>query len=333
LEEVVVLSLLNTPDFLVEIESGRDPVVLQLSDPQIMYTTDVQSRCNDYIKQTIEAVNPDLILVTGDLIYGKFDTQGEILTQYIALMESFKIPWAPVFGNHDNDGGLKLVDKTAECLSKFKYFTFEVGEKELGRGNYIINIEQDGKVLHSVFMMDTHDRVNYVNTQGDSSYEWSSLNEAQIKWYKENVSLLKSLGSKESTLIIHIPINSYRDAWWAAYNPKYRAEDIPPRDNSDPKYWNKGYEGSFGVRYEGVSSYPQNDGVLDAILEMDHTKNILCGHSHTNTFSIPYKGVRFTFAVKTGRGSYCNPFLNGGTVYRIDSQGNSTVRHEFVDLD
>lgn len=316
-------------------KKSKDFVILNLTDFQLLaseWTNETEK--GKEILYTIDTlykrVKPDLVTLSGDLAYaGDLDT----LSHMGKVLDSYCVPWAPVFGNHDNDGGLELVDKTAECLSKFKYFTFEVGEKELGRGNYIINIEQDGKVLHSVFMMDTHDRVNYVNTQGDSSYEWSSLNEAQIKWYKENVSLLKSLGSKESTLIIHIPINSYRDAWWAAYNPKYRAEDIPPRDNSDPKYWNKGYEGSFGVRYEGVSSYPQNDGVLDAILEMDHTKNILCGHSHTNTFSIPYKGVRFTFAVKTGRGSYCNPFLNGGTVYRIDSQGNSTVRHEFVDLD
>lgn len=316
-------------------KKSKDFVILNLTDFQLLaseWTNETEK--GKEILYTIDTlykrVKPDLVTLSGDLAYaGDLDA----LSHMGNVLDSYCVPWAPVFGNHDNDGGLELVDKTAECLSKFKYFTFEVGEKELGRGNYIINIEQDGKVLHSVFMMDTHDRVNYVNTQGDSSYEWSSLNEAQIKWYKENVSLLKSLGSKESTLIIHIPINSYRDAWWAAYNPKYRAEDIPPRDNSDPKYWNKGYEGSFGVRYEGVSSYPQNDGVLDAILEMDHTKNILCGHSHTNTFSIPYKGVRFTFAVKTGRGSYCNPFLNGGTVYRIDSQGNSTVRHEFVDLD
>jgi hypothetical protein len=316
-------------------KKSKDFVILNLTDFQLLaseWTNETEK--GKEILYTIDTlykrVKPDLVTLSGDLAYaGDLDA----LSHMGKVLDSYCVPWAPVFGNHDNDGGLELVDKTADCLSKFKYFTFEVGEKELGRGNYIINIEQDGKVLHSVFMMDTHDRVNYVNTQGDSSYEWSSLNEAQIKWYKENVSLLKSLGSKESTLIIHIPINSYRDAWWAAYNPKYRAEDIPPRDNSDPKYWNKGYEGSFGVRYEGVSSYPQNDGVLDAILEMDHTKNILCGHSHTNTFSIPYKGVRFTFAVKTGRGSYCNPFLNGGTVYRIDSQGNSTVRHEFVDLD
>lgn len=317
-------------------KTGSKPfVVLNLTDFQLEADewTDKTEKGKEALK-TIDTlykrVKPDLVTLSGDLSWsGDF----EALTNMGTLLDSYCVPWAPVFGNHDNDGGLETLDKAILLLSSFKYFTFEKGDESLGRGNYIISIEENEKIVHSIFMMDTHDRVASTNEDGKDALVWSSLNGAQIEWYKKKVKELKALGVPESTLIIHIPIYAYRDAWWAAYNPKYRAEDIPPKESSDIKYWNKGYEGSFGVRYEGVSSYPRDDGVFDAIKEMDHTKNILCGHSHTNTFSIPYKGVRFTFALKTARGSYHNKELNGGTVYEIDSYGNSTVRHEFVDLD
>ena len=46
---------------------------------------------------------PDLILMTGDNIYGEFDDSGASLRKLIAYMDSFQIPWAPVWGNHDNE--------------------------------------------------------------------------------------------------------------------------------------------------------------------------------------------------------------------------------------
>ncbi len=50
----------------------------------------------------IKRENPDLIIVTGDQVLTKWN---DIATQQFAdFMDSFKIPWAPVFGNHDMEG-------------------------------------------------------------------------------------------------------------------------------------------------------------------------------------------------------------------------------------
>lgn len=84
---------LDIPDFLVEVEEGREPVVLQITDPQIMPGYgDVETKCYAYLRETINATNPDLILATGDLIYGEFDHDGAGFVDFVEFMDSFEIP-------------------------------------------------------------------------------------------------------------------------------------------------------------------------------------------------------------------------------------------------
>jgi DNA repair exonuclease SbcCD nuclease subunit len=71
-----------------------------------------EERCFGFIREIIETISPDLILIAGDLVYGEFDHDGTALLAFIEFMESFAIPWAPVFGNHETEsdmgGGLAM---------------------------------------------------------------------------------------------------------------------------------------------------------------------------------------------------------------------------------
>ena len=101
-------------DFVVEAKRGRDPLVLQLTDPQIIdssqqrtpdrlspserdyWTKDSkEDRCYKYIRQIIERSSPDLILITGDIVYGQFDDNGSCLTEFVAFMDNLMAP--PVY--------------------------------------------------------------------------------------------------------------------------------------------------------------------------------------------------------------------------------------------
>ena len=107
-------------DFIVDVESGRQPRILQLADTQIIDPTqyrndpeadndpekrleDMEARCFKYLRQVIERTQPDLILITGDVIYGQFDDSGEALKELVKFFDGFGIPWAPIYGNHDNE--------------------------------------------------------------------------------------------------------------------------------------------------------------------------------------------------------------------------------------
>ena len=121
----------------------------------------------------------------------------------------------------------------------------------------------------------------------------------------------------------------YKDA----FDEAFALEDsnkITVDESYREESWKEGYKDSFGVRYEEVTSYPANEGVFEAILDTGMTKNIIVGHNHTSNFSIKYKGVRLTFALKTGRGSYYSEELNGGTVIRVGEDGVYRVEHAYV---
>ncbi len=97
-------------DFLVEVSAERDAVVLQITDPQVLDSSfsrvpdrlgqthidfykpeNRQKLCYDHLTETITEVNPDLIIVTGDIVYGEFDDQGIRFKEFVDFMEGFGI--------------------------------------------------------------------------------------------------------------------------------------------------------------------------------------------------------------------------------------------------
>ena len=66
------------------------------------------------------------------------------------------------------------------------------------------------------------------------------------------------------------------------------------------------------------------------MLELGHTKTVLCGHDHTNSFSTVYRGVRFAYSLKTGPGCNWDPRATGGTVIEIGADGSAALRHKYV---
>lgn len=108
-------------DFIVEIPGGKKPIILQLSDPQMLDSSQAvegrlspgedtywakdkkEERCFKYIRETVNSTRPDLIVIAGDIVYGEFDHDGSALLSFIEFMDSLGIPWAPVLGNHETE--------------------------------------------------------------------------------------------------------------------------------------------------------------------------------------------------------------------------------------
>lgn len=86
---------------------------------------------------------------------------------------------------------------------------------------------------------------------------------------------------------------------------------------------------------EPICSPYYNSGMFEKIVELNSTKNVICGHEHKNNFSVLYRGVRLTYATKTGDGhdwvedgSVC-----GGTVLEFDETEKLTVSPIYMNYD
>lgn len=306
--------------------------ILNLSDFQLTAAEwDISHKNGKIMEHTLrtlmERVRPDLITISGDLAWcGDYSA----LEAMACALDEYGIPYAVVWGNHDQEHESQKLIGAEKLLSKHPLFVYERGPMELGYGNYIINIEENGQIIESLIMMDTHSTVpHHVNEDGKEVQVWAKLTEPQIKWYLEQVEALKKMGSPRSALIMHIPCYAYNEAFKEAFCGD--KTQISVEESYNKELWNDAYKDSFGVKHENICSYPEDDGVFDAILAANHTKDVIVGHDHVNCFSIPYKGVRLTFTVKTGAGCYWESSINGGTVLSV-SKGSVLTRHELVDI-
>lgn len=306
--------------------------ILNLSDTQLSneeWSKDAANILTDTVKYLVKETKPDLITVSGDLAWaGEFVSY----TNLAQLLDSFDIPWAPVFGNHDNQGGEEKLSKVVEIFKNSKNCIFECGDPQYGCGNYVIGIEENGKLIHGIIMMDSHDRKNLVKENGETEEHWGELYSEQFGWYANEVDNLSRLGAKESSIIMHIPIYTYREAIAAALKKDIDHSKIPCGKGEQTDCWNEGYEDSVGVLYEGICSYPVDNGFFDLILEKGNTKTLLCGHDHVNNICVTYKGVRFIYSMKTGMGCYWNEKINGGTLLSVDANGKMTEEHYYFPI-
>ena len=275
------------------------------------------------IQELIQRTQPDLITISGDLSWGM------AVESYVAvadLMDSFGIPWAPVWGNHDyekpevNRGAVEEFAKRPLCL-------FEAGDPVLGCGNYTLVIQEEGRTVAGLLMADTHKGATFVDEDGQEKGTWGRLYPNQLDWIKAECRKVNA----DTTLIQHIPIFGYKEASEVAYCSGLDLKALTLEESLGNSCWNPDYENSVGVQHEGICSYPLEEGALDACLEAG-VKAIIVGHDHNNNWIIRHKGIRFVFSLKTGPGCYWQPELNGGTVIKITSQGIEDIYHEYVTI-
>lgn len=316
----------------------------------------------------VERVKPDLITITGDLAYPKDMRSYDMYAEYFS---KFKIPWTVIWGNHDNQVDLEPIDEMVKRLSKSEYFFFEAGPRELGSGNFVIAIQEENKIVEGIVMMDTHDALFYLPHEDteqtiadkdiadlmpthraqieafekrgytEAQTQWMNprLSKKQVEWFSQQIEMLKNLGCNDTSLFIHVPIFAYYTAFNKAFKAGLNPRDITVEESYTGSCWNEGYKDSFGVKhhpsdlpYRSCGCHPKDEGMFDAIKKGGTTKTVLAGHCHVNNFFINYEGVRLGFSLKTGPGCSWRPYLNGGTVLKIDTNGVKDIYHEYVDV-
>ena len=316
-------SLEFTDEYFTVLEKSpeRDYKILNISDVQVyddqIYTDGVGDKCLDLVRRVIEAEKPDLITVSGDTFCSTLAT-----LRMIELIDSYGIPWAPIMGNHDGGNVGEWLFYTAWHLERAEHSLFEYGPKDMGYGNYILNITENGSVIHTLYMMDTH--INrYYTVDGNEIYGYDHLWDNQIAWYEWAVRGNEALAGHpiQSTVIYHAPNYEYLTAWLKVSDHKKTAD--APLGSLDPKYADiaSGHSGEYG-------GYPEvNNGFFDKVKELGSTKDIIAGHDHMNDYSILYEGVRLSYALHTGIIDDTREDMIGATVYTVNSQGETDIHH------
>lgn len=321
------------------IETGTTDInILQLTDMQVIDSSQcrfddrlgeseynmwrpefVEKRCYSYIREAIARTNPDLIILTGDLVYGEFDDSGKQFYAFADFMDSFGILWAPVFGNHDNETKTGI-DHQCEILEKAENCLFMRGNTD-GNGNYSITLTCNGKPFRTILMLDSHGCNHMAPGIYDSQTEYCKLACAEIV---EKYGMLPPMFAG-----FHIATSNFLDAAVQAGYDGYGedekiyaiGEDIPAKN------------GDFGHKYQKLGNINKDTSFFNFFVE-NGGDGIFCGHWHKINTSILYEGVRLTFGLKTGVYDFHDKNDIGSTLITLTGlqKGKFTVNHVYSEL-
>ncbi|MBP5779628.1 MAG: metallophosphoesterase [Clostridia bacterium] len=317
--------------FFMEVPEGEIRI-LQLADVQIIdsgqmrrpdrlceferlkwRTERVRDNAYAYVEEAVARAKPHLIILTGDNMYGEFDDSGRQLKALAAFLDGFGIPWAPVFGNHDNESAIGPALQ-CEILESASHSLFMRGSAT-GNGNYSVTLVRRGVPLRTLLMLDSHGCLTSPGIRDDQIELCRSACAEVVDKY----GILPPLFA-----CYHIPSGEFLAA---AAEAGYQAED---------DYFAK-YElgvtlpaknGDCGKRDDPQGWVGDNSRFMD-FFKAGGGDGIFVGHYHNNCTSILSGGIRYTFGLKTGLYDYHSSDMVGSTLITLTGAGRGefSVRH------
>lgn len=301
----------------VEKEPDKDFRILVFTDTQLWMNPKDNSECFEQMKDLVEKTKPDMLATVGDNISGV--TSRFLIKDFIEVMDSFKLPWTVVFGNHDNEIPMTTLNWQGDQFEESEYCLFQKGPSNLyGCGNYAVNITENGVPVYTLFMLDNGRYTEY----DDGSEKEIYMGYDQIAWFEWNVNGIAETAGRNVPSIIfsHFAQPEFKEAL-----EKYASYD------DDTGIYTVPQEYGFGSCTYLPGCATVNSGFFDKCRELG-TTHIICGHDHENNAVITYEGVTMAYGMKTGPSpapwNYAEE--TGGTVITIhteDSTATANVEH------
>lgn len=275
----------------------------------------IDSNCFDIVKQIAKKAEPDLIICTGDQVYGQFDDTGRVFEKYVNFMDSLNIPWIPIFGNHDRESK-KGIDWMCDRLTESPNCIFERGDTD-GEGNFEVLIKKDGKAIRTFYFMDT-----FANNK-------VGLTNRQLSWLDEKIRETKrNLGSIKMAVVTHI-----QPAVFGEVLKKIGFNGSPAIVKTDD---------NLQMCLAKLKNPWDDDGAFWGLVKKHGIDSVIVAHEHCNFFSMIYDGVRLQYGLKSSVydrnvyigadgipiGSYCTcgTPLVGGTVMDMDTNNGDFIK-------
>lgn len=308
----------------VEME-GDELKILVFADTQLWSEPGVNKKCYEEMDKLVEQTKPDMIVTVGDNLSAMEARFG--IKKYVNKIESYGIPWAPVYGNHDNEMPCNTLNWQTDQYMKAPHCMMQKGPSNLyGCGNYVINIVKDGSPVYTMFMIDNGRYIDYGEGIGTKEiympYE-------QIAWYKWNV-----LGIKEANGGEVVPSMTFSHFAQPEFRENIEKKfDLEKDENGNvtkitiPEGMGDGY-----IMYLPGCA-PVKSGFVDTCNELGSTKYFFCGHDHENYGSVTDdNGNVYTYALKTGPSPtpWNNALYTGGTVITVDKNSNVDIDHVII---
>ena len=232
------------------------------------------------VKALVDKEAPDLIIFGGDTaqMCENVEQLQDLLHLIVGYIEEKQIPWAHVYGNHDDE----LYAHMSTSLSKreqqrvYESFDYCVSKDEqplYGVGTYLLPVlgSRSDEVAFNVWCMDSNTYLTKEEMKRyGATYICDFIRQDQLDWYTETSSFLEAYYGRKiyGVMAFHVPLPEHDLAWQEREKYSYT-----------------------GLKNEKVCHSHVNSGMFDTALQQGDVKAIICGHDHTNDFAVNYKGI------------------------------------------
>ncbi|GMF22207.1 unnamed protein product [Phytophthora fragariaefolia] len=267
-----------------------------------------------FVDELIDLEEPDFIAFSGDNVHVYDPSWQQIAVDMVTKRaEERGIPYAMVFGNHDEEGDFPR-QKIVEMVSRKNYSHTVSGPETVdGVGNYMLQVTAPtagawGEAGESVLRMYFFDSGAYASTETYpyvfTEYDW--IKQSQIDYYRQlsETGRADRHSSSDSVLpalmFFHIPLVEFS------------------------------YSGDAcnGERNELVQSQGMNVRFLSALSEMNEVKAAFVGHDHLNEYCCRVDGVQLCYGGGTGFGRSYGASTFSRRARVIEWTVDSNERHE-----
>lgn len=313
---LIPTSAKNTGDSELKFKDGKFKILV-LADLQDTNTP--QKATVDLMTAAIEKTQPDFIVLDGDNIAGwwkgvdKEQTKAAI-DKVASTIDSYSIPFALVYGNHDHEGlcdeANGMTEEEAkqyilECFKKYETCLAIAGEEMTGYCNYNILIK-DSLGEKDVFNMWFMDSNPYTPDEEGGGYGY--VHEDQTAWYQKTANELKEQNGGAvipAILFQHIAVPEVYDMF--TKSDKKSDGAVKGHGSFGDSYYTVNpdyvYQGSLN---EGPCPPDTNHGQFDSWLETGDILGAVFGHDHVNDYAGVYKGIKLIASPAVGYYSYGN---------------------------
>lgn len=277
--------------------------IMMLTDVHISMLTNLDE-LTKYLTHNINEAKPDLIVLNGDNFFEA--TKAEV-DFYFNFIDSFKINWVFIQGNHDHQGVYEYTYPD-EVVSKMEYsLNVDYPNDGIdGTQNFHVDLMKGDDLVYRLFMIDggSYLRLNPIK------YTYNQISDSQLA-HIEKIQAEEDDDDYTSLAFFHIPLQEYKDAYEGYQEGKYEGKGTN-REPSCPSVFESD-------QFERL----KNAGI----------RGTFCGHDHINNAVVDYEGVILGYGVKSTREIYHDDDILGYCLITLTSEefGLDNISSVYVD--
>lgn len=264
--------------------------IVQFTDVHFRPSNPYSSVAVECMNNVLDAERPDLVVFTGDVVYGPPARQALLTAMQPCIDRG--IPFAVTFGNHDDEQDLSR-EQLFSILNTLPGNLTDTVANLTGVTNYTLELHSSknpSQVAALLYVLDTNSYCNLPTAKG-----YGGVAPDQVAWYGRTSRAYTASNSGTplpAVAFFHIPLNEH--------NTAARDEDGM----------------LIGIRREEACSPSLNSGLFSEMLHCGDVMATFVGHDHVNDYAVAHKGILFAYGRYTGGPTvYCD--IPGGPGARV----------------